>query len=175
MLKTARITLYPIQQKDTGFILEIRNNLDITREFISDSPLYDFVHEKWLKSQPADVLDFIIEYQGERAGRVFLNNISYRHQKGEFGIVVIEKFRNKGIAQEAGQLLLGYVFENLPIRKITLSVFSDNTPALQLYEKLGFIREGHFREEYYKNGAWRDIFRMALFRDRWAENKEIKK
>ena len=69
-------------------------------------------------------------------------------------IRVVERFRRTGI----GESLLTQSFEKLrlsEIQSVFLEVRSSNTPALALYEKLGFVMMGR-RENYYKTAAGRE-------------------
>jgi diamine N-acetyltransferase len=174
MLKNEKIILRPISIKDTHFILELRNNSEIADQFFSDEPVYDFEHNEWLSSRNKDDLDFIIVENDtqKEVGRIYLTNINYRHQKGEYGIVLHSDFRGKRIASDASHLLLEYVFNNLPINKIYLEVFESNTKAIHLYEKIGFQKEGVFKEEYFKNGTFQNVCRMSLLREDYKNEGE---
>jgi len=169
MLYNDFITLKPISVKDTEFILELRNDLEIADQFFSDPPLYDFKHSNWLKIRSKDDLDFIVmeKQTQKRAGRIYITNIDYRHQKGEYGIVLHSNFRGKNLAYKASKLLLDHVFNNLPIQKIILKVFNDNQKAIKLYKKIGFSQEGYFKKDIYKKGEFKDVCQMALFKDNW--------
>lgn len=164
MLKKDAITLRPISVEDTEFILDLRNNLEIADNFFSDPPLYDFEHNRWLNDKKKDDLDFMILHKGEKAGRISITKIDFRHQKGDYGIVLHPAFWGKNIAYEASNLLLDYVFRNLPINKIYLEVFESNLKAIKLYERIGFKNEGLFEEEYFKNGLFQNICRMRILR-----------
>ena len=172
MLRKGNILLRPISINDTEFILELRNDLEIASNFFSDPPVYDYEHLKWLNNHPKDI-DLIIEYDGEKVGRIRLTNVDYRNQKAEYGIVLKKEYRRKGIAKTASRLLIDYVFNNLPIRKIYLHVFEDNNAAIGLYKKLGFKVEGVFKEEIFKSGSWKNVLRMALFRDEYIEKQKV--
>lgn len=171
MLRNDAITLKPISLIDTDFILELRNNLEIADQFFSDAPVYDFEHNNWLKKRNNEDLDFIIldNHSQKRAGRIYLTNINFRHQKCEYGIVLHPESRGKNIAYEASKLLIDYVFQNLPINKIYLEVFEGNLKAIKLYEKIGFKQEGLFKAEYFKNGTFQNVCRMGLFRKEWSD------
>jgi diamine N-acetyltransferase len=169
MLKIKNIELKPLSTKDTEFLLEMRNDLEIADNFFSDPPVYDYGHNRWLSGKNTDDLDFIIWYEGQRAGQISITKINYRHQKGEYGVMVHKDFRGKRIAYEASVLLLEYVFQNLPINKIYLEVFASNNRAIQLYEKIGFEKEGLFKDEFFKNGFFQDICRMCLLKSKWSE------
>jgi len=176
MLKNDAIILKPISVHDTDFILELRNNLKIADNFFSDPPLYDFQHDNWLKTKNKDDLDFIIsENQTKvRVGRISITNVNYKHQKGEYGIVLLPEYTGKNIAFEASALLINYVFINLPINKIYLEVFESNLKAIKLYEKLGFKKEGLLIEEYFKNGTFKNILKMGILKKEWKNSTKYK-
>ena len=170
MLKNKDIELIPISKEDTEYIIKLRNDLKIANNFFSDPPVYDFKHKKWLYDLDK-VLDFIIYYDSKKVGRIYIYNIDFLNEKGEFGIIVEKSYSGQGIAYKASQLLFNYVFTNLKINKIYLLVFSENERAIKLYEKLGFEQEGYFKKEVFKNGRFQNVIRMALFRDEWLKNE----
>lgn len=172
MLNNDVVTLKPISEKDTDFILELRNDLEIADQFFSDAPLYDFVHNNWLKTRNKDDLDFIIfeNRTQKKAGRIYITHIDYRHQKGEYGIVIHPRFRSRNLATEATSLLINYVFNNLPMNKLSLEVFIENKKAINLYQKIGFVEEGILKEEFFKNGTFKDIIKMRLLKSEWKNS-----
>ncbi len=165
MLYKDKIKLLPIKIDDTGFILSLRNDLEVAKQFFSDPPVYESAHAKWLNQRDEKDLDFIIWYEEERSGRIYITNLDYRHGKADYGIVLHSDYRGKNIAVCASRLLIEYVFKELPISKLSLQVFSDNDSAIRLYEKLGFCREGVLKQEYLKGGIYRDVVLMALFKE----------
>jgi len=172
MLENDIIRLRPVSIHDSDFILSLRNDMDLAKEFFSDPPLYDFQHDRWLRNT-GNMLYFIIEdHLGEKYGTIHVSGIDYKNQKCEFGIAIQGSFQRRGLAKQASKMLIDYIFGNLPLRKITLEVFADNTGALSLYRNLGFEIEGTFRDEYFKCGRWRDSVRMALFKERWQAQRQ---
>ena len=71
------------------------------------------------------------------------------------------------IVQEAMRLILGYGFRELNMHRIELTVFDYNEPAMKLYEKLGFTREGTSRERLRRDGTWYDMHQYAMLEDEW--------
>jgi len=163
MISNESLTLRPLSVDDTQFVIELRNDPEISSNLFSDPPLYDFRHYEWLKNTQNNLDLIIIENgSGDKIGRIYLTDIDFRHQKAEFGIIIKTDMQSKGYGEAASRILIEYVFSNLPIRKLYLRLFSDNLPAQKLYKKLGFVQEGKFISEYYKNGKWKDVTRMAL-------------
>ena len=165
MLYGKKVDCVPLSVNDTAFVLKLRNDPEVAAGFFSDPPLYDFIHQKWLSSVEPESLYFTIrDKSNNQVGWISLTNVSYRHQKGEYGIALLPEYQGKGYAKEASALLIDYVFNNLPIRKIVLKAFTSNVSAIKLYEKLGFIQEGLLHDEFYKAGRFQDVVVMALFR-----------
>lgn len=98
-------------------------------------------------------------------GNLGLHNISWTNRTCELGIMIGNKDqRGKGYGKEACELVIDYCFHRLNLRKITLAVFSNNTKAMSLYDKLGFVVEGRMRNHIFKQGAYHDKIWMSLFR-----------
>ncbi|MBN1562408.1 MAG: GNAT family N-acetyltransferase [Anaerolineae bacterium] len=72
--------------------------------------------------------------------------------------------RGQGYGTEALRLLLAFGFAELNLRRVQLTVFSYNVPAIRLYEKLGFQREGVFREFLHRDGRTFDMLLYGLLR-----------
>jgi RimJ/RimL family protein N-acetyltransferase len=51
------------------------------------------------------------------------------------------------------------------IKRIQLGVTASNAPAIHLYEKLGFEKEGLRRRGMFKNGRFYDTWLMGLLVD----------
>jgi diamine N-acetyltransferase len=65
----------------------------------------------------------------------------------------------------AVSLAMDYAFKILNLHKLSLVVDCENHRALAVYTKLGFKKEGLLRHEYFADGKYRDVFRMALLQD----------
>lgn len=101
---------------------------------------------------------------------VKINNIS---RSGELHIMIGElENRGKGIGTFAVKTMIEHAFNNLNLRRIELGVLENNHPAIHLYEKLGFIKEGIKRKSNYKNGKYISMVIMGLLREEY-QNKDI--
>lgn len=80
-----------------------------------------------------------------------------------------ESFRRKGIGKEAMKLLLDFGFHELNFHRIQLIVISYNVSAIKLYEHLGFIREGVYRELVYRDGTRFDLYLYGLLKSEWVD------
>jgi RimJ/RimL family protein N-acetyltransferase len=73
----------------------------------------------------------------------------------------------KGIGAEVMRLALKFAFAELNLHRVQLTVFAYNDRAIALYEKLGFQREGIFREFLHRDGARYDMYLYGLLRREW--------
>ena len=78
----------------------------------------------------------------------------------DLGIMVAKDARRQGVGQELLRAAVGWAGE-AGIRKLELHVFPWNEPAIQLYERFGFEREGYRKNHYLRGGIHVDAVLMA--------------
>lgn len=107
----------------------------------------------------------IIRENNKHIGNIKINPIDYKHGHGEYGIMIGDKNSwGKGYAKEASEKIISYCFENLNLRKINLGVIKNNKRGIKLYESLGFVKEGLFKNHRVYEGYYYDEIRMTLFK-----------
>ena len=84
--------------------------------------------------------------------------------RAEIGYSLHPDWQGHGLASEALQLVLGYVFNNLGLRRIEADIDPRNLPSCRLVERLGFVREGLLRERWHVNGELCDSAIYGLLR-----------
>jgi RimJ/RimL family protein N-acetyltransferase len=98
-------------------------------------------------------------------GTVSLMNGHPVHRRSTFGIMIGETdLHDCGYGTEATRLICRYGFEEMNLNKINLTVMADNPRGVRVYEKVGFVKEGLLREEFFIDGQYRDLIWMGLFR-----------
>lgn len=125
--------------------------------------------EKFIEmgSTPADTAKyFAIEtLDGKLVGDCGLRSIDWKCRKAEFFITIGEKqLWDKGYGSDALRVVTRLAFEKMNLNRLWLTVLVDNPRAVRCYEKCGFVREGHLRDESYVDGKYRDVILMALIR-----------
>ena len=85
----------------------------------------------------------------------------YKH-KGDFGITVHDDYQNKGLGKILTQYMLDIARER-GLKKVTLGVVVHNERAIHLYEKLGFVKEGLLKMDFWNPilGKWDDTVLMG--------------
>ena len=83
------------------------------------------------------------------------------HHTANVGIAVDEAWQGRGVGTALMRAMIETADDWLGILRITLRVFTDNAPAIALYEKMGFEREGLLRAECFRDGVYVDAYIMA--------------
>jgi RimJ/RimL family protein N-acetyltransferase len=71
----------------------------------------------------------------------------------ELGWFLGQGYLGKGFATEAGQRSLEFLFHDLGAHKVLVITRDTNHPSIKLAERLGFKKEGHFREARIEHGT----------------------
>jgi len=86
------------------------------------------------------------------------------HSAG-FGMGIHDDFQGQGIGTQLMAAMVDLAENWLNIRRIELQVFTDNDPAVALYNKFGFEVEATHRDLVFRDGEYGDAYTMARFRD----------
>lgn len=109
-------------------------------------------------------------------GYVELEGILWTNQVGWVSIAIGEQiYWGKGYGYEAMQLALKFAFHELNMHRLQLTVFSYNKRAIALYEKLGFQREGVYREFLQRDGKRFDMYLYGILRREWDARQQQSK
>lgn len=81
---------------------------------------------------------------------------------GRLGMGVHASFRRLGIGTRLIEQTISKAKEK-GLERIELEVLASNTPALKLYEKMGFVVEGIKRKARKLDGSYDDLVEMVLF------------
>ena len=83
-----------------------------------------------------------------------------RHAMG-LGMAVRDDWQGCGIGAAMMTAALDRADNWMNVLRIELTVFVDNEPAIALYRRFGFVREGRHRAYALRNGAYVDGYAMA--------------
>lgn len=172
MIKGDKIYLRPIIREDLIAINKWRNDEDIFKYLGGGfMPISIDQQEKWLESMidtTGNNKRFIICDETDNSlGMVGLYGINFIHRTCEIGIYIGEdNVEGKGYGKESCILIEGFASEYLNLRKIKLSVVSDNERALNMWSSLGYLKVGEYIKERFIKGKYRDLTIMEKFINR---------
>ncbi|HUG14925.1 MAG TPA: GNAT family N-acetyltransferase [Thermomicrobiales bacterium] len=87
-----------------------------------------------------------------------------RRHVGSIGMAVLEAFRSKGVGSTLLAALLDLADNWHALYRVELDVYTDNAPAIRLYEKFGFEIEGLHQAYAVRQGSFVDAYTMARLR-----------
>ncbi|MBB4520862.1 GNAT family N-acetyltransferase [Rhizobium leguminosarum] len=130
-------------------------------------PPYQRVEEvrKHMEIPSPGALNLVVTQNGKIVGNGGLNRLSGRRQHvASIGMGVHDDFTGRGF----GRILLGAMVDAaddwLDIKRLELTVYTDNDVAIGLYRKFGFEREGLLRAFGFRSGEYVDAYGMARLR-----------
>jgi RimJ/RimL family protein N-acetyltransferase len=89
----------------------------------------------------------------------------------ELGVTLAPAHQGRGLAAEALDGVLGYVFGTLGKRRVSAVTDTENHAAAGLFRRLGFRQEAHFVEHVWFKGAWGSEYVFALLRREWQARR----
>lgn len=164
------ITIRAFEESDIQKKVEWINNPENNAFLHYDIPITVSGTKKWFNSHIGDKnrYDAVILADGTPVGTIGLLNIDYKSMKAEFYIAMGEtEYKRKGIAKQAGFLIIKYAFDHYGLNKVYLFTESENIPAQKLFESLGFIKEGYLRQDIISHGIYVDRVAYGLIKEDW--------
>lgn len=89
------------------------------------------------------------------------------------GFSLAREFQGRGYATEAVSRLLDDLFGARGLHRVIAYLNSENVRSRALLERVGFRREGHYLQCYWKNGRWEDAYSYALLEREWEAKQQV--
>ncbi|MBI5044637.1 MAG: GNAT family N-acetyltransferase [Candidatus Levybacteria bacterium] len=149
-----------MKSTDLDFFVSLRNKcvayLHDSRKFsLSDA-------KRWFKTTNPQY--FVIEFEGSKVGYIRTSAWDLQNKNVYVGADIEPKYRKKGFAFEALKLFIDFLLREKKFNKVSLEVLDFNTPAISLYKKLGFKKEGVRRHHVKKGNRYVDSLIMGFLR-----------
>lgn len=163
------IHLVPLRRGDSRLLfrwINTRSDVILSAPY---KPVHEQNHNEWfdnIRRRP-DVVIFGIRLKksDKLIGYCQLHDISHIHHSAELQIRLGDSVeRGKGYGSQTTRALIEFAFEDLNLRRIYLHVLRTNAPALKMYERLGFLKEGVLRKAVFIGGRYVDLVLMSLLR-----------
>ncbi len=119
----------------------------------------------WFAGLTANDSLLVAELDGQLVGNGGLHRrTGRRHHSAMLGLGLRDAFQGRGIGNALMSALVDMADNWLDIRRLDLTVYTDNDRAIALYERFGFVREGMLRADSYRGGRYADVLLMARLR-----------
>ena len=104
-------------------------------------------------------------------GKCILFQFSQQNRRAEIGYLLNREYWRQGLMHQALEAVIDFAFNRLDFHRIEADVDTENTGSLGLLEKLGFKREGLFRERWFVYNEWQDSVMLGLLKQDWQSRK----
>ncbi len=104
---------------------------------------------------------------GEFVGGAGYWRLIKEHYRAEIGYQIVTDHWKKGYAFEALKAIIQFGFEQMGVHSIEANINPANVPSIKLIEKLGFVQEAYFKENFYFNGKFLDSNIYSLLVTKW--------
>ncbi|PLX05760.1 MAG: GNAT family N-acetyltransferase [Marinilabiliales bacterium] len=172
ILESESIKLRKPEPEDLEFLYTLENNPDYW--FVSDSKS---PYSKWqlklhIENSIYDIyankeIRLIIEEKetNKSIGIIDLFEFEPFHSRIGLGILILEEFRNKGIADKSIKLATDYCFKVLEINQIWCNIDSENLVSIKLFENAGFKKSGVLSQWKLQNGEFQDVLFYQILKN----------
>jgi len=126
--------------------------------------------ETWRKrlTEPSEGTFLLVACAGhEVIGQLGLDTFPHkprRRHAGQLGMVVRDDWQSKGVGRALLQAAVDLADKWLNLTRLELEVYTDNVPAIHLYQRFGFVIEGTLVRFAFRDGEFVDAYTMARLR-----------
>lgn len=172
-LEGENVILREEKEEDLDLLVELRNNLDTQAWSQRLPPDYTLpmYRQRFLERKFSFFRTdgrFIITH---KSSEEFIGTISYYDFQPRFsatiGIVIKKEFWGTGVAFDAQETLLKFLFLELGIRVVRIWTQSGNERAVKLAQKSGFRISGKIRKAIFLKGEFFDNLIVDLLREEY--------
>ncbi len=172
VLETERLLLRQLTMDDVPVLFEMRTNPLMNR--YTDRPAMKTMDEaaekmktilSMVEKREGIAWAILLRETGKQIGDISFWRLIKEHYRAEIGYGLLPDYWEKGFMTEAARCVIGHGFNNLNIHSIEANVNPENVASIRLLEKLNFVREAYFRENYFHDGKFLDsaIYSLVNF------------
>jgi RimJ/RimL family protein N-acetyltransferase len=163
------LSLRPLEMTDLATILPWHNDAELYSHLLGQfhGPVSEEACRQWLSRQvesPANSISLAIELEtpARHIGNIYFRDIESISGRAEFHIFIGDKnLRGQGMGTRIVQIAVAYARAQLKLRRLYLLVLAENLPAIRVYEKAGFEKEGVLHAHVLKGGRYQDVWVMG--------------
>lgn len=160
MISYGAINLWKLEQADLGEHYRWANNNNL-RRLVGGPPhprSYNDI-DAWYRTVTADRSLEMFSIKSSSAiqmGWLQLYSIDLVSGTAEVALLIDDEEWGNGYGHDALTAILKYAFEDLRLHRVGAEILAINLPSVNLFQKVGFQKEGVKRESYYTSGRYLD-------------------
>lgn len=177
-----RVSLRPIRKTDLPALVSWTNDPDVTAfmnigTFPNTLEAFEYEFDALtsdktgallqLPNYPKNLIFAICRNDNNKyIGNVGIFGLNWIHRVAEMRVLIGQKDEwGKGVASEAYSLAASYAFSRLNMRRLWAGARVDNIGSIRALEKIGFVREGTWRQNVIRDERPYDTVLVGMLRD----------
>lgn len=163
VLSTTRLQLRRIELSDANDLFILRSDPRVMK--FMDKPLFTSVNEAVqvidkirsdFDSNESITWGMSLKGDLKMIGTIGFWKITKEHHRAEIGYLLHPDHWGCGLMQEAIKPVLDFGFNVMRLHSVEANVNPENAASIRFLEKIGFVREAYYKENYYFNGKFLD-------------------
>jgi RimJ/RimL family protein N-acetyltransferase len=179
VLDTGNLRLRPSNQNDVQGMFAMLSDPE-SMKYWCDKPIenLDAAVEVLNKDLESDAqgqsMCWAVTFPGEdrMIGKCILFRFDQANHRAEIGYILNREYWRQGLMQQALEAVIDFAFDTLKLHRIEADVDTENTGSIAILEKLGFKREGLFRERWFVYDEWQDSLMLGLLKQDWQAREK---
>lgn len=181
VLRTERLLLRAVTPADAPDIFRILSNPQVTRYF-GQPPMTSLDQavervrriETSFKEQTGVRWAITGRADGRFMGSCGFWRLIPPHFRAEIGYELAPEWWGQGVVPEAVTAILHFGFIRMALHSVEAQIHPDNTGSRRVLEKLGFVQEGYFRENFYEptEARFTDTAVFSLLKSAWLRRAD---
>jgi RimJ/RimL family protein N-acetyltransferase len=174
-ISTDRLLIRHLELTDLEDFHSYRSNPEVTKyqnfDVMDLTQADEFIRGNATKSfgTPGEWVQFAIESKesNKLIGDCAIKLHQHDPRIAEIGITISHLEQQKGFASETMKGLLGFLFDEQNIHRVTETLDAENIASINLLKSTGFRQEGHFIENIFFKGKWGSEYQYAMLKREW--------
>jgi [ribosomal protein S5]-alanine N-acetyltransferase len=172
-IPTERLSLRPLSEQDINALFRLHSD-PVAMRYWSAPAWKDAERGKAMLARDQDTsvkghlrLGIESNASGELIGTCTFFDINTQCRRAELGYMLASGAWGQGYMREALLAFIDHGFSSLDLNRIEADTDPRNERSMQLLLRMGFVKEGHFRERWIVDGEVSDAAMFGLLRRDW--------
>jgi len=168
-LESKRLYLRRISLDDADDLFRIRSDINVNkylgrdRNMLIDETIANInIVEEGINNEEGIRWGITLKPSARIIGSIGFWKLKKEHSRAEVGYDLHPDYWNKGIMQEAMKVVLDFGFQKMNLHSVEANTDKDNLASHKVLTNNGFVKEAHFKENYYYNGMFIDSVIYSL-------------
>lgn len=172
----AIVRLRAMEPEDLDFLYAMENDKEVWDVGCTNVPYSRYVLHDYIANASNDIyadgqVRMVMEDRsGNRVGLVDVFNFDASNRRAEVSVVVMTKYRGRGLARDAVRQVCHYALRTLHLHQLYAIIATDNMASQQLFSEMGFTGRNVLKEWLFDGITYKDAIVMQNF----FEKKELK-